>query len=283
MRVTSYIKRLQSGLVAGLFVFTAVVGAVAYPAKVSAYAGGDGTSGSPWLIANCTQLQQMGYEWTDGESDDYYVLANDIDCTGVDFEVIRFGEGGGPFNGSFDGDEFTIRNVTMTRNENNVGIFGVVDSGTIANLRLDNISITTNGNRTGLLAGLLVNGSYINNVYITNSTLTNTGERSHMGGLAGRAVDSEVFHAIVDATVTAADDSDSVGGLVGNADNSAFGEVASLGNVNGGYEVGGLVGSSVGGSNYDKAFATGDTTAYRDNAGGLAGLTDDSEFIGTYA
>lgn len=268
---------------AGLFLFSSVVAVVAFPTKALAFAGGDGTSDSPWQIATCTQLQQMGYEWTDGVSSDYYVLANDIDCTGVNFDVIRFGEGGGPFNGTFDGDEYTIRNVTMARNESNIGIFGTISSATIENLRLDNITMTTNGDNTGLLVGYATNGSNISNVYITNSTLTNTGESSHMGGLVGRTVDSEVFHAIVDATVTTADDSDSVGGLVGTSDASYFGEVASLGNVDGGYQIGGLVGTSVGGSSYDKAFATGDAIAYRDNVGGLAGLADDTEFIGTYA
>ena len=43
---------------------------------ISAFAVGDGSSGNPYQITNCVQLQEMN-----NNLNAYYVLMNDIDCS----------------------------------------------------------------------------------------------------------------------------------------------------------------------------------------------------------
>lgn len=99
---------------------------------------GAGTSPSPYIITNCAQLEEarsnLGAD---------YKLGNDIDCTDQSASpgFTPIGGGGGSFSGSFDGNGFTISNLTINQDVNDfysqyVGLFGRVDGGTISNLRI---------------------------------------------------------------------------------------------------------------------------------------------------
>ena len=112
-------------------------------------------------------------------------MINDIEAgptsiwnEGKGFETI--GSEQAPFSGSLDGQNFAIYSLRIHRNDQEfVGLFGLIRSGKIKNVQLENISIE-GGDRTGGIAGKLSLGS------ITESSVTGTiSGDTHVGGIAG--------------------------------------------------------------------------------------------------
>lgn len=276
------IKRINHFALAGVLALSAVLSTVVLPQSASALAG-LGTEENPWQITTCTELQNIVNEWGEWEqyeNDDAYVLANDIDCGAVAFQSLAFGEGGDPFSGIFDGAGHTISNLTISQPTlNEVGLFAHANNATVSNLTFANASVAGQNN-VGVLAGISTDDTSIEDVRVTSSAVTAASAGYNKGGLVGSIYDSSVFNVVVDVTVFAPGSS-SVGGLVGAASGSSFGQVAALGNVQGGNDVGGLVGVASD-SEFDKAFATGDVFAASES-GGLVGSTYGTQFIGTYA
>jgi hypothetical protein len=120
-----------------------------------------------------------------------YILDNDIDLTGVVWEPI--GHGGAEFSGSFDGQNFTIRNLTCTDNAvGAAGLFGYVGddsgmgkNGVISNLNIENVVLTGNYAMGGLVGFII--GATISNVHITNITINwdTLFDLESAGGLGG--------------------------------------------------------------------------------------------------
>lgn len=178
-----------------------------------------------------------------------YRLMSDIDLAGYDY-----GDGGGwkpiglyptGFTGSFDGNGFVIRNMTIDRpGDNNVGFFGVASNATITNVHLTNVNV-----------------------------------KGHMyvGGLAGALDSSTISRSSVQGLVWGFD---SVGGLVGYSgltnvsDSYAAGHVAAQPGAEDSF--GGLIGlSTISGDGTRGSIARSYSTAAVDsgvNAGGLVGL-----------
>ena len=70
-------KKVMFGKVFINFMFVAALVLTAFQGVASAYSGsGTGTAGDPYLITNCTQLQEMNNDLAAS-----YKLANDIDCS----------------------------------------------------------------------------------------------------------------------------------------------------------------------------------------------------------
>ncbi len=123
----------------------------------------------------------------------HYVLDNDLDFTDVDF-VSPFSAS---FSGTFDGQGFTISNVTFARITTYTGLFGYVSSGTIENLNLDNVTIGTEAeplemitsSRVGILAGYVSSTTaIIENITIANSEInytTSSTVQAYVGSIAG--------------------------------------------------------------------------------------------------
>ena len=84
------------------------------------------------------------------------------------------------YRGTFDGNGYTLSNLSITSNDNQVGLIGnLTNGGTIKNLQLKNCTVsatstTSNSENAGLAAGILVgnlsNGT-IDNVSIVNSSV----------------------------------------------------------------------------------------------------------------
>ncbi len=122
-----------------------------------------------------------------------YVLDNDLDFAGIDF-VSPFTSS---FSGSFNGQDFTISNVTFGRITTYTGLFGYVSSGTIKNLVIDHLTIGTEAlplemitsSRVGILAGYVSSTTaIIENITIKNSEInysTSTTVQALVGGVAG--------------------------------------------------------------------------------------------------
>ena len=125
-----------------------------------------------------------------------FELENDLDFTGVDFEVL-FNSGANPFAGSFDGNGYTISNITIDSLSIYTGVFGYISTGRIFNVTFDNITIGTQENplvatidtRAGFLAGYITNAlASIDEVNILNSQMhieTSGQYRAYVGGIVG--------------------------------------------------------------------------------------------------
>ena len=114
-----------------------------------------------------------------------FALGADIDMKGVsDFAPIG-NSYSNSFKGEFDGQGFTISNLTINSNDEVVGFFGNTDSATIKNVILDKVNIVAN-NIDGICGGL-IGGSYdttVDSCFVTGS-IENAGY--YTGGLIGQS------------------------------------------------------------------------------------------------
>ncbi|MFH0951296.1 MAG: peptidase A26, partial [bacterium] len=110
-------------------IFLVVLGITVWQINtVLAFAGGTGTSGDPYQITTCTELQDMGSYLTS-----FFILNNAIDCT--DTSTWNAGAGFVPvgtlatkFTGGFNGAGYVIDNLFISRSTTDyVGLFGYVD------------------------------------------------------------------------------------------------------------------------------------------------------------
>jgi hypothetical protein len=206
---------------------------------------GSGTSNDPYLIYDCTDLQNM-----QSNLSALYELANDIDCSatsswngGLGFDPV------GTFRGNFDGKGFVISNLTINRpSEDQVGLFSYVDYASneryhVANVGIENASITGR-NFVGSLTGDLSSWDYVVKVFNTYTTGTVSGN-NYVGGLVGSYNRVTISQSFSTASVTG---NSYVGGLAGRQNTSSKTDRSyAVGVVSGASNVGGLTGNSSGG------------------------------------
>ena len=158
-------------------------------------------------------------------------LDNDLDLSGSQWTPI--GDGSNHvrfFAGTFNGQHHKIMNLNHHYTGNEVvrnGLFGVVsDGGTLKNLLVIDADIASNDG--SLLAGILadwVNGGTVENCYTSGKIENNVGDKM-VGGLIGQCTwSTQVKGCASDATVISTesdeDHVDTVGGLIGQWENSA--------------------------------------------------------------
>ena len=208
-----------------------------------------------------------------------YVLMNDLDSTTAGYTELAglganqgrgwepIGTSDAPFSGSFDGQEYQIRDLFINRpDQDYVGLFGDVswvrhidNVGVIQNARVVNADVT-GGSCVGALVGH--NGGIVSNTYSTGSV---TGDE-RVGGLVGWNQHT-VRNSYSVASVTG---NREIGGLVGETwyQGGVVSNSYSRGSVTGSSRVGGLAGWNRGvlKNSYSTASVTGD-----ERVGGLVG------------
>ncbi len=135
---------------------TALVSTDVIVTEVSAsggdFRGGDGTEGSPYIIEDVQDLQNMSADL--GAN---YTLGDDINASetrswnwnvdhyegfepiAMDMNNSEYAFQGTKFTGSFDGNGHSITNLFINRSSlDYVGLFGHHDSGNISNVSIDN-------------------------------------------------------------------------------------------------------------------------------------------------
>jgi len=233
--------------------FILILLAVSSPANAQ-YGGGTGDPCDPYLIAEPNHLQALGAD--PNNWDKHFKLTADIDMSYFDgqngrptFNIIApdtdpyaAGHQGATFTGSFDGNDYSVSNLTIDLSTTGyVGFFGDLDeTAYIANLALENLNVS---------------GEY------------------HTGGLAGQSYGT-ITSCSVDGSVSGIQ---FIGGLVGaNWDVGGITNCFSTGTVigvNGSVNFGGLVGHNRGtiARCYSTASVTGIGYYLPDRLGGLAG------------
>lgn len=170
-------------------------------------------------INNCEELQDL---W-DENMHDNIVLGKDIDCAGLDFvPLMPSHEGQIGYRGVFDGNGYTISNVSIDSEEENAGIFAEAYDAEFKDLNVNNITITShNAWGVGALVGYAENTD-VSNVHVSNVNIWS--DDGGVGGLIGylesyREDDPETnFNHITNVSVDG-------------------------GSIYGDYEVGGLIGA----------------------------------------
>ncbi len=106
-----------------------------------------------YQIANGAQLAWLAQEVNAGRGGNYQaVLTADIDLGGEEWTPI--GTLNNPFKGSFDGQGYTVKNLSiLSPTSDNLGLFGYVNGGTVRNLTVAG-SIQTSKNSVGGVTGL---------------------------------------------------------------------------------------------------------------------------------
>lgn len=255
-RLVALAAGLLSLAVVALVCVTAFSGSSAC-ADEGRFAGGSGTVSDPYQIATAEQLKNLADKVNNGNAAaEHYKLIENIDLKGSayssDNTVIGFADSFKSastygFKGTFDGNGYTIRNLTIdlskARVNNNmctVGLFGAVQDATIRNLNVQDAVIVgtvpqadANDVAVGCLIGASFGKTVVENCSVMNGAIhetttktANTSKLYAFGGLMGDAYTTEktasasVWNCGVDCEIAAdgAHSSQSyVGGVTGRA------------------------------------------------------------------
>ena len=215
-----------------------------------AFAGGTGTEGDPYQILSVKQLDAIREDFLD----DHFVLVNDLDFDGYvysenakgwlpighDTDKDTGGFQGTAFSGSFDGGGYVIRNLFISRaDEDYVGLFGLLLTGSLLkNLGVKGV-VVEGDERVGGLVGEL--SGELRSCYATGQV---TGMVS-IGGLLGYNDQGTVTSCY--STVSATSRGSEAGGFVGH-NKGEITSCYSTGAVTGGSAQGGFAGANVGGT-----------------------------------
>ena len=279
---------------------------------------GDGSVGNPYKISSAAELAWFRDQVNSGNNSISAELTENIDlsefCHAKDgtkyTEEVSWtpiGDSDNMYQGTFDGNGKTIRNLYINDISENIGItcdagfFGYATGGSIKNITFDNAKVMSTGNYcTGVLAG--VAGSCIENI----KTLTNCSVEGedYVGGIVGDAKGSIIGncenHAKVDGTnyvggivgdyelpgksITSCANygvvtgmGESVGGIAGYFNSGTLQNSANYGDVTGAFYVGNLIGNADE-CNLNNVLGTGNVTATWDikYAGLLVGSINNS-------
>ena len=196
------------------------------PVKVEGFAGGDGTEKNPYQIKNVKQFNMIRKYL-----DQNFILIKDINLKKIkNFKPI--GNEDSPFEGIFDGNKKTIKNLRIDRSdEDYVGLFGVITQNSVLkNIKLRNINVEGEDNVGGLIGW---NAGQVINIDIKGKV---EGE-DYVGGISG--YNGNVKNSRINVSVIGWNN---IGGIVGYLSRGSIKNSYVMGKVKGISKVGGLVG-----------------------------------------
>jgi hypothetical protein len=233
---------------------------------VLAYSGdGDGSPENPYQISTVEDWQELmacPNDWSGS-----FILTADINLAGVALAPI--GNESTQFTGVFDGNDNIISNAIIRPGSDKVGLFGYIGAGSqIRNLGVEDVNIYGDTDVGGLV-GKNSSGT-LTSCYATGSV----SGLAEVGGLVGSNIYGTLISCYAACSVSKTFDySFDFGGLVGVNCHGTLTDCHATGPVEGGFEAGGLVGSSNQHSSLTSCYATGSVSAEID-VGGLVGVTD---------
>lgn len=182
-----------------------------------------GTEENPILINNTEEFLDMA-----NDREGFYKLDADLDFTDVEVEPM-FTTTSRQFEGGFDGQNHTIKNIELSSNNQYNGLFGV-NNGEIKNLKIENITLTTErtsemncGLLVGYNTGVIDNCEIVGGTINANSTAYTLTYKQNVGGLVGYVGGSKEGIAVTNSKISnvtinvEARHEANVGGLIGEA------------------------------------------------------------------
>jgi len=243
-----------------LFSFISLILCATVCVHAAGYGGGSGTAEDPYQIWTAQQMNTIGSN--SGDWGSCFILKTHLDMSGYQGTQYRIiGNINAPFTGTFDGNGYTISNLTYTTmaSVDNVGLFGFVQNAAIRNLSLKNVQLSSGGQYIGGLAGQ--NFGTLANCYVTGSV----NGYYYVGGLTGQNSGS-IHNSYATASVSG---TDYIGGLIGYNKSGAVAASYAAGSISGVRCVGGLAGGSYYGT-ISSCYANSPVQGLR-NVGGLVG------------
>ena len=221
-----------------------------------------------YTVYNADGLMNVAELVNGGKTDINITLDTNIDLTGKDWTPIGTSFRNS-YTGTFDGGGHTIKGLTVTTNDQFVGLFGSLGkAGTVKNVVMEGVQITNN-HGSGYVGGVVGNSDgTIENCSVSGSV----SGTAYVGGVVGVQWFGSITGCSSSATVKGMGD---VGGVAGqtNADATltacyATGNVTiELGHRDRVY-VGGLVGFN-GGNDVLACYATGNVTSTGSSTGNV--------------
>ncbi len=231
------------------------------------FAGGDGSEGSPFEIANGEQLAYFEKQTTDGESyeNKYLKLTADIDLGGREWTPIGSYTS---FKGCFDGNGHSVSNFIINDAYScYVGLFAD-NRGTIKNLGVENAKVTGDA-FVGGICGFNYEDGTISNCYNTGTVSGS----SNVGGICGNN-DGAIQNCYNTGAVNGSNYA--IGGVCGTSDGTIT-NCYNAGTVNGKNNVGSICGreynATIADCYYDKDICTFGGINGSDADGSATGLT----------
>lgn len=175
--------------------------------SIVAFGGGSGMTIDPYEIDNCSEWLAMRENLTAS-----YELSGNVDCDGYTYTPI--GNSTTPFEGSLDGNGYTVKNVEYSGSAN-AGIFGYAESSilfssiVIKDLKIENCHIegTT---KVGGLVGYIAYAQ-LTNIRVSNCVVNSSS--NYTGGIIGQMSAGYITTSSYQGTV--ASTGDRVGGIAG--------------------------------------------------------------------
>ena len=273
---------------------------------------GNGTEAEPFILKTADHLAWFRDYVNVGKTSACAKIADDVEeidmssvCHKADAEkqVAELSWtpiGSKKYQGTFDGNGKTIRNLFISSTSNEIGFFGCAADCRIKNITFDNAKVKGNENcSTGILAGY-AGSCVIENIKTTENCSVEGKEET--GGIAGRAngnISNCKNHAIVkglhsvggivgicfdsENSITSCANygeitgtEDFVGGIIGYFGEGSLQNSANYGNITGDARVGNLIGyANI--CNINNVLGIGNITANHANCNGLlAGVIWDS-------
>ena len=171
-------------------------------------------SNGSYTVTSADGLMNIAKLVNGGKTDINITLDTDIDLTGKNWTPIGTSYSN-KYTGTFDGGGHTIKGLTVTTNDQFVGLFGSIGyAGTVKNVMMEDVQITSNrssgfaggvaGYSDGTIENCSVSGSVSGTVYV--------------GGVVGAQIDGSITGCSSSATVKGTVD---VGGVAGQTNSSA--------------------------------------------------------------
>ena len=201
-------------------------------------------------ITTAQQLKQLADEVNAGDSKSgkTYLLANDIDLSGLNWVPIGYyidwnNSNNKPFSGVFDGQGHSIIGLTISGGQNDAGLFGYTHLATIRNVVIRNPQIEGRGEVGALVGRQGYSSTGIEKCAVIGGRIQGAGS---VGGLVGYMEESSLQNCYTTCEVIATDS-----------------------------YAGGIVGSHLVGASIRSCYATGNISGRY--SGGIAGLTQGIE------
>lgn len=140
------------------------------------FSGGKGTKEEPYLVSSVNDLIEIK-----NYPESHFRQIRNIDLNGINWEPLP------DFHGTYDGQNFKIKNLSINSNESYVGLFGVCENATLKNIKIINAKVQGNDYGAGILSGGIYD-SEVTDCHIIKSTV----QGDFAGGLAIEIGDSTV-------------------------------------------------------------------------------------------
>ena len=193
--------------------------------RATSFAGGSGTSSSPYLISTPAQLGYLCYLINSSTSSSYkskyYKVTANLDMSDNKWIPIGYASNSYSFTGTFDGDGYWINYLTVEGSYSGAGLFGYISSScNIKNIKLESPEFTLSGSSatySGFIAGYS-NTSNISNIHISSGWLKSSNTTTnYIGGIVGMDYNpTTVTDVYLDScTIETTSTSHRIGGITG--------------------------------------------------------------------